>query len=242
MNADELRRRADAVLWWHGGMDLGHGVVTKGVVNAPTALLPRVHLPDRLDGLSVIDIGAWDGYMAFECERRGASPVVAVDSFEWEEDTTDSRIKHYAGRATGRAGFDLAHEAYNSKVKPVFCEVLDLSPDKVGGAFDVVLFLGVLYHMRHPLLALERVSHLVKPDGLLIVETHIDMIQDEKPGMRFYPGAELNGDVTNWWGPNPACVEAMLRIVGFGDVQNMSWTGSWQGMGRVVYHARRSNA
>lgn len=228
MDANELRRRADAVAWWHGGMDLGHGVITKGGTNPAVALLPRLHLPERLDGMSVLDIGTWDGFMAFECERRGAARVTATDSYVWN--------KKYGG--TGKAGFNLAHEAYNSNVIGACYEVLDLDPWHLG-TYDLVLFLGVLYHMRHPFLALERAASMVAPGGLLIVETHIDMMEDDKPAMRFYPGTELAGDATNWWGPNPACVEAMLRDLGFIDVQNMSFTSSWIGMGRVVFHARR---
>jgi tRNA (mo5U34)-methyltransferase len=77
----------------------------------------------------------------------------------------------------------------------------------------VVLFVGVLYHMRHPLLALERLASVT--DQLAIVDTHVGMVDYEKPAMIFYPDAELNDDSTNWWGPNPAAVEAMLATVGF---------------------------
>lgn len=110
-------------------------------------------------------------------------------------------------------------------------EVLDLSSATLG-TFDVVLFLGVLYHMRHPLLALEKVAAMVAPGGLLIVESHFENLGDA-PAMRFYPGHELNGDDTNWWGPNPACIEAMLHDVGFADVQEVERWGT-----RIAYHAR----
>jgi tRNA (mo5U34)-methyltransferase len=89
---------------------------------------------------------------------------------------------------------------------------LDITPHRVG-TFDVVLFLGVLYHMRHPLLALERVASLTTEQ--LIVQTQIDMLGIRRPAMAFYEGSECNGDPTNWCGPNPAAVLAMLRTVGF---------------------------
>ena len=91
-------------------------------------------------------------------------------------------------------------------------DVLDLSPERVG-TFDIVLFLGVLYHLRHPLLALERVASVTRDQ--LILETHVDMLDVDRPAMAFYPGAELNNDHTNWCGPNPPMVLAMLQVVGF---------------------------
>ena len=89
---------------------------------------------------------------------------------------------------------------------------MSLSPERVG-SFDVVLFLGVLYHLPNPLLALERVA-LVTRD-LLILETVVDMVGVRRPAAAFYPDRELNGDPTNWWGPNHAAVIGMLRSVGF---------------------------
>lgn len=220
-----LAERSAQISWWHGGMALGDGVLTQGQSTPAKDLLPRLRLPDSLTGKTVLDVGTWDGFMAFECERRGAS-VVAVDSFVW----SDARTRAVPG-ATGRAGFDLAHESLNSTVRAVECEVLDLSPAKLG-TFDIVLFLGVLYHMRHPLLALERVAALV--DGLLIVESHVIPQSDNRPCMRFYPGTELNDDPSNWWGPNTSCIEMMLRAVGFDEVERVS-----EENGRAVLHARR---
>src|SRR5262249_39719958 len=77
----------------------------------------------------------------------------------------------------------------------------------------LVLFLSVLYHMRHPLLALEKLASVTR--RLLIIETHIDMLDCPRPAMAFYPGEELSHDASNWCGPNPAMIEAMLRTVGF---------------------------
>jgi tRNA (mo5U34)-methyltransferase len=94
--------------------------------------------------------------------------------------------------------------------------VLDITPENLG-RFDVVLFLGVLYHMRHPLLALEKVFSVTK--DLLILETHIDLRQCPWPAMRFYPTNEFNTDHSNWWGPNPDAVVAMLDAAGFRTVK-----------------------
>lgn len=226
--SEDLAGRAAGVAWWHGGMDLGGGVITRGGSMPKTDLLPRIELPPDLTGKTVLDVGTWDGFMAFECERRGAAKVVAVDSFVWSAE----RSAAVAG-STGRAGFDLAHEAYGSKVEAVVCEVLDLSPQTLG-TFDVVLFLGVLYHMRHPLLALERVAAMT--GELLIVESHVIGGDANTPVMRFYPKDELEGDFSNWWGPSTSCIDAMLHDVGFDDVRMVH---DWGGM-RAAFHARRT--
>jgi len=95
-------------------------------------------------------------------------------------------------------------------------DVMDLSPERVG-SFNVVLFLGVLYHLPNPLLALERVASVT--EDLLILETVVDMVGVNRPAAAFYPGRELSGDPTNWWGPNHAAVEGMLHSVGFTRVE-----------------------
>lgn len=226
MNVDILRERASAIDWWHGGIDLGHGIMTEGTTQPARSLSPFLGLPDDLSGKSVLDVCTWDGFVAFECEQRNAAKVVATDSFAWNKANGVGAMHR-----TGRDGFDLAHEARQSKVYPVECDILDLSPAKLG-TFDIVLLLGVLYHMRHPLLALERVAAMTH--GLLILETHTDLTTENSPAMRFYPGSEVNNDPTNWWGPNVACVAAMLFDVGF---VNVGWTNAVSQ--RVVFHASK---
>src|SRR2546423_15271821 len=81
MNSQDLRIKADSLRWYHT-IDLGQGVVTRGVDNSPERLA-RVHLPSDLSGCSVLDIGAWDGFFSFEAERRHASRVVATDHYAW---------------------------------------------------------------------------------------------------------------------------------------------------------------
>jgi tRNA (mo5U34)-methyltransferase len=171
-------------------------------------MLPNLGLPERLDGKTVLDVGAWDGFFSFEAERRGAARVLATDSFAWRGDGWGSK-----------AGFDLAREALHSKVEDVTIDVLELSPDRIG-VFDVVLCLGVLYHMRHPMLAMERVFSVTGDQ--LILETHVDLLTLPRPAIALYPHGELDGDPTSWCGPNPAAVEAMLEAVGFRRVKLVS--------------------
>jgi len=94
----------------------------------------------------------------------------------------------------------------------------------------------VLYHLRHPLLALERVASVT--DKLLILDTHVAAVKEKRPVMVFYPDAELNDDPTNWWGPNPLAVEAMLRTVGFSRIERTSDRRLLKD-GRLTVHAWR---
>jgi tRNA (mo5U34)-methyltransferase len=217
-NADvaELRRAVAQVRWFHK-IDLGDGVVTPGDDDTPEKL-KTLHLPQDMRGTTVLDIGAWDGFFSFEAERRGAARVLATDDFCWGGD----------GWGT-KAGFDLAHRVFGSEVESKEIGVLDLSPETVG-VFDLVLFLGVLYHMPHPLLALERVASVTGRQ--LILETGVDMTWFRKPLIAFYPGAEAAGDPTNWCGPNPAAVVAMLKVVGFRKVQVVDRLATLRAMAR----------
>ena len=206
--ADELRAAVARQEWFHS-IDLGHGIVTPGR-DESARKLGWIGIPDDLRGRTVLDVGAWDGFFSFEAERRGAERVLAVDGPAWREPAWGPR-----GYGT-RAGFDLARRALGSAVQDAELELEGIAPDTVG-RFDVVLFLGVLYHLKHPWLALERVAAVC--DGLLIVETHADLLDLPRPAMALYPGAEVAGDASNWWGPNVAALRAMLREEGFARVE-----------------------
>jgi tRNA (mo5U34)-methyltransferase len=198
----ELRAAADGITWFHQ-LDLGAGIRTPGVYD-PRRTLDRLRLPARLDGLRVLDVGAWDGFYSFEMERRGAE-VLATDWYSWNGD----------GWGT-KDGFLLAREALSSSVRDLEIDPTDLAPEAVGGVFDVVLFLGVLYHLRDPLLVLERLRTVT--DGVLVLETEVGMLLTRRPAAEFFPGRELNDDPTNWWAPNPSAMAGMLHAVGFSQV------------------------
>ena len=199
MTAQELEAQAGRINWWHT-IDLGQGVTTKGRDPTP-ARLRWLGIPEDLRGKSVLDIGAWDGFFSFECERRGASRVLATDDFVWTGKTWASKD-----------GFDFARRALNSRVEDLVIGVYDLSAERIG-TFNLVLFSAVLYHLKHPWLALERVADVTS--GQLILSTHIDLVDVDRPAVALYPGAELRGDPTNWCGPNIPALEAMLRTAGF---------------------------
>jgi len=205
LNLDQLRAEVESIPWWHT-IDLGNGIVTPGKDDSPRKL-ERLCLPPDLTGKTVLDIGAWDGFFSFEAEKRGAKKVLAVDSYAWDGSTWGTK-----------RGFELARRVLGSKVEDKEMDVLDLSPETVG-IFDVVLFLGVLYHMRHPLLALQKISSVT--GELLVLETVADLLSVRRPAMAIYPDGALYGDPSNWNGINPPALEAMLREVGFRRVETV---------------------
>lgn len=196
-------KKINQINWWHK-INLGNGIVTPGRCDTFSAL-SRLGLPENLKGKTVLDIGTWDGFYSFECEKRGASRVLSTDSVVWMAKGWGSK-----------EGFDLAKKVLNSRVEEKLIDILEISPEKVG-TFDIVLFLGVLYHMRHPLLALEKVYNVTKE--MAIIETATDMLDIQRPAMAFYPTTEFNDGITTWAGLNPACIEAMLKVAGFRKVK-----------------------
>jgi tRNA (mo5U34)-methyltransferase len=197
MSTEELRRAINPITWYHR-IDLGGGVVTGGY--DVRRRLRELKLPN-LAGKTVLDIGAWDGAYSFAAERLGASRVLATDHFAWG-----------AATWTSKDGFNLARQALGSKVEDLDIDPVDLSAEQVG-TFDVVLFLGVLYHLENPMQVLERVFDVT--GELAVLETEVDMLWSRRAAAAVYEGSELNRDATNWWGPNPRAVIAMLRSVGF---------------------------
>lgn len=167
------------------------GVIPLELLRERLGVLP---LPADLSGKRVLDIGAWDGFFAFEMERRGAQ-VTAIDSTEIEN-------------------FYVVRRLLNSSADYRVQSVYDLSLER-NGAFDIVLFMGVLYHLKHPLLALERVCEVTRE--LAIVESFVtnEAPSGELASLQFYETNELLGQIDNWCGPNLECLLAFCRTAGF---------------------------
>jgi tRNA (mo5U34)-methyltransferase len=229
LDTTTLQNRVDEIDWFHS-MNIAPGVRSKGHYD-PSIHFDRAQFPTNLTGKSVLDIGAWDGFYSFEAERRGASRVLATDSWAWQgRSPLPFREGDPTPRFGSKRGFDLVHEVRDSKVESMEIDVMDLSPEKVG-TFDVVCFLGVLYHLPHMFLAIEKVASVC--DGLLILETQTDMLLSRRPSAAFYPGDDLRGDESNWWAPNLPGLSGMLRAAGFTDIE-FKWApglvhraGSW---------------
>ncbi len=217
MTTDEIRRRVEALGPWFHNMDVG------GVRTAPDHFLfdyPNVKfqrfagaLPADLTGKSVLDIGCNGGFYSMEMKRRGAARVLGIDSDE---------------RYLAQARF--AAEVAELDIEFVQLDVYDVG--ELGERFDLVIFMGVFYHLRHPLLALDLIREHVAGDLLLFqsmlrgskevmaVEGDYDIKRTAHfaragfPRMHFIEKRYSN-DPTNWWIPNRAGVEAMLRSAGF---------------------------
>src|SRR6266852_6987046 len=156
----------------------------------------RFPLPPDLTGKRVLDIGPWDGWFSFEAERRGAS-VTSVDREEM-------------------ANYLTMHQRLASKNDYRILDLYELPAAGLGG-FDIVFCLGVLYHLKHPVLGLEIVCSLATE--VAIVETFVIEGEPEIPVMEFYETTELNGHMDNWVGPTVNCVLAMCRTAGFARVE-----------------------
>lgn len=217
MPSSDLRQRVDELLWYHT-IDLPGGVVTPGWFD----LRPIVDLmpwPD-VRGKRCLDIGTYDGFIAFELERRGAAEVIAVDindhtKWDWPPDmraTGADNLAKLAGPERGD-GFRLAAEALGSSVELRSVSVYDLDPAGVG-TFDVVTCGSLLLHLRDPMRALEAVRSVC--GGAFLSAEQINLALTLRSRRR--PLAVLNGvgSLCQWWVPNRFGHLQMLRSAGFG--------------------------
>ena len=217
LSREEIRRRVDELGPWFHNLDL------KGVSTAPSHFLgdyPRVKwrrfadvVPDNLQGKTVLDIGCNAGFYAMEMKRRGAERVLGLD--------TDDEYLEQARFAAEVSGLEIE-----------FRKMSTYDVGQLREKFDLVIFMGVLYHLRHPMLALDLIHEHVARDLLLFQSMlrgsdEVDAIEGDYdfwatshfdspgyPKMHFIEHKYAE-DPTNWWAPNRACVEAMLRSAGF---------------------------
>ena len=231
LSDEQIRDRIAGVAHWYHQIEIRPGITTPGINNSADTLR-QLDLLERYDGLRVLDIGARDGFFSFELERRGAE-VVAIDYMD-----------------PAKTGFPVARQLLGSNVEYIVDNVYNVTAERYG-TFDLVLFLGVLYHLRDPLLALDRIWDVCRPGATLILETQlldnallvgdgrfrtlkeIDPELGEACLMQFYPEDSRNGDRSNYWAPNAACARGLLRAAGF-DVDAATVTGA-----RGIFHARQ---
>ena len=223
--ARDLRERVEALAPWFQNLDLGHGIQTAPdhfLGDYPAFKFRRFAdaLPEDLAGGSVLDIGCNAGFYSIEMKRRGAGRVLGIDS--------DDRYLAQAQLASEALGFpDIEYRKLS---------VYDVGA--LGEKFDLVIFMGVLYHLRHPLLALDLIREHVAGGKMLFqtmqqgTDAVLQVPEDHpfhKPGttqppdyfdnpaypkMHFIEKSYAH-DWTNWWAPTAACSQAMLRAAGF---------------------------
>ncbi len=185
-------------LHWYHRIEVAPGVMTPGIHDSQMGLrhLDALGLPVDCSGLRALDIGCRDGFFAFELEHRGAH-VIGLDYADPDE-----------------TGFSIASQLVGSEVTYIVDNVYNLDPEK-HGTFDLVLFLGVLYHLRNPMLALDRIRSITGCDGLLFVETQLPIDRGIRhtntPAMQFFPRSELHGDPTSKWAPNLPGLRAVVE-------------------------------
>lgn len=264
MDARDKQKLVDDVPLWFHSIDLGDGVVAPGTKSQEQLRneWAAMELAD-LEGKSVLDIGAWDGFFSFSAERAGARRVMAMDHFVWSLDlaaldaSQQRRItagleplppERVAGawdpgRLPGKRGFDTAHRILGSRVEQVVGDYRVVNPDEIG-SFDVVLYLGVLYHMADPIGSLRRLALLTRE--MAVIETDVAYFPEleEHALFQFFGGSELNVDPTNWFSPNrralvDACVSAGFRsaeiIHGYPPPGDLSGPGPFRA--RCMMHA-----
>lgn len=212
----EVQGRLDALLWYHT-IDVMPGVTTKGWFDLRHALglLP---IPD-LHGKRCLDVGTWDGFYAYEMERRGAEEVVAIDVPDLAEVDhppevrTDPAVDLSGTTGQDRAaGFHLLHEVLDSKVEWRGLSIYDLDPADIG-AFDFVVVGSLLVHLRDPVRALDAVRRVTRGQFLSVDYVHAPL----NVLTRRRPLFELRGQGTDfqWWLASDPGLRHLLHVGGF---------------------------
>jgi tRNA (mo5U34)-methyltransferase len=217
--AAEAQARIDELLWYHT-IDVAPGVVTPGWFDLRHALA-RIPIPD-VTGKRCLDIGTWDGFYAFELERRGAAEVVAIDIPDLSHIDYPPEVRadpdfdpKQEGSQWRSAGFHLIHELTGSQVQWKGLSIYDLDPAELG-TFDVVVLGSLLVHLRDPVRALDAVRRVTAPDGGTLVA--VDYVHPAVNLLsRGRPMFELRGESADfqWWLASDSGLQRLLHVGGF---------------------------
>jgi tRNA (mo5U34)-methyltransferase len=217
-DGEELEAAVSSHPLWYHTIDLGGGVVTPGWFDL-RPIVDRFPWPD-VRGKRCLDVGTYDGFLAFELERRGAAEVVATDimdhaDWDWSPRERATGIAYLEGQAGQKGrGFEIAAEALNSKVKRVFVNVYDLDPEQLG-TFDVVVCGSLLLHLRDPLRALAAIRG-VCGGSFMSLET-VDLRLSTM--LRRTPVLHLEALDGRWMIPTVSAHRRMIDVSGFDVVE-----------------------
>jgi tRNA (mo5U34)-methyltransferase len=207
---------AEVPMWYHS-IEVAPGIVTPGRFDL-RPIVDRMPWPE-VRNRRVLDVGTYDGFLAFELERRGASEVLATDipaheHWDWEVGNSSDGpeyLNHVAGPAKN-LGFQVAHDLRGSSVRLQHINVYDLSPETVG-EFDVVVCGTLLLHLRDPLRALAAIRSVCR--GEFLCTNQIDLSTSALHPRRPLTRLDGTSGFTQWWLPNAAGHRQMLRAAGF---------------------------
>jgi tRNA (mo5U34)-methyltransferase len=217
---EKLLEEIDKFRYWYHKIDLGNGVITPGLnFDSIWNLIRKVRRSIDYQDKVVLDIASFDGMWAFEAEKLGAKIVVATDCY----------YETYKNLLFCRAVLDSKVIPYYNVNAYNLCDRLDVYMNENWDdqkphdrRFDIVQHLGLLYHLRDPLLSLLQVRSVMKEDGLLLIETAA-VINEDASFMLFNGGPPLPrriyGDLTTWWAPTIPCLKEMLRASMFEPIE-----------------------
>jgi tRNA (mo5U34)-methyltransferase len=230
-----LRDEVERYPWYHT-LELGDGVVTKGMFDMRPAL-SHYPLPADLSGLRCLDVGTMDGFWAFELERRGAREVVASDiedpeSLDWPFALREGDKQLDETKAQR---FELARSALGSSVERVGCSIYDLSPEQFG-TFDFVFCGDVLLHLKDPVTAVERIRSVCHDRALIVSEIKRFRFLERRAI------AEFDGiDGFDWWITNLTGLCRLVSSAGFARVEPAkpfrvppTYSTNWRGLRGAV--------
>jgi tRNA (mo5U34)-methyltransferase len=245
--------------YWYHAIDLPGGIVTPGMYDYRSTI-DAFHLPARMDGMSVLDVGSASGFFAFEFERRGAEvtsvdlpSLELLDRFPGQETSTLLKtiqkmiVPHSADRLEGLvhdysaaelhhylldAPFRLCARLLNSRVERRYSTIYDLSPKRVGRpSFDFVFLGDILVHTLRPFDALVAAAKMCR--GTLMVAQEMPGAAGDPPAMHYRGGDKLGEDDICWWLPNESCFRQLLHKLGFAQVTRV---GNNDGLLRPAGH------
>jgi tRNA (mo5U34)-methyltransferase len=201
MKKDKVHYDIDGLKWWHT-IEFPNGQISKGQQKYDSNnKASRFLMPDDLTGKTVLDFGCWDGYWAIRAKKNGASNVVATD--RWNPCLKTAEV------ALGAYNIPYVHSGDLDEPINHFCD-----PE-----FDVVLFYGILYHLKNPFMGLWNAKRCCKPGGIVIIETAIDQgpigsIKADTP-LLWLADKPYNKDPSNHCVPNEPGVHQIMKHMGF---------------------------